>query len=133
MSVDRFNPHIFVLPEDDANRQLAVGFQTRISEKSFRQFKVLPPLGGWEYVVKGFLSDHIRDMNRFPERLVVLLLDFDKKVDRCKAVKSLIPADLIARVFVLGTLTEPEDLKPQLGSYEAIGEALAEEAAQTRA
>ena len=44
MSVNRHKPHLLVLPEDDANRQLARGFELELST---RQFQVLQPAGGW--------------------------------------------------------------------------------------
>lgn len=42
--------------------------------------------------------------------------------------KTAIPSHLNERVFVLGTLTKPEDLRgADLGSYEEVGSALAED------
>jgi len=31
MSVDKYKPHIFILPEDGANRQLAIGFRLELT------------------------------------------------------------------------------------------------------
>ena len=67
-------------------------------------------------------------MDRYPARLIVLLIDFDGNSDRLADAMAKVPSHLIDRVFVLGTLTEPEDLKSaKLGSYETIGSALAKE------
>ena len=43
MSVNKFRQHVFVLPEDDANRQLANGF---LLDLSVRQVQILPEAGG---------------------------------------------------------------------------------------
>jgi hypothetical protein len=41
--------------------------------------------------------------------------------------KGRIPGHLMKRVFILGALSEPESLRKDLGSYETIGLALAED------
>lgn len=59
---------------------------------------------------------------------MVLLIDFDGQQDRLTDAKAAIPDDLTDRVFVLGTLREPEDLKKaNLGSYETVGSNLAKD------
>jgi hypothetical protein len=113
---------LLVLPEDDANRQLANGFQLELPS---RQIQVLPVAGGWMEVLKSFNSDHVSCMNRFPERLMILLIDFDGQEDRLERAKACIPEHLTDRVFILGVWSEPEDLKADLGSYESIGGAMA--------
>lgn len=61
-------------------------------------------------------------------RFMVLLIDLDKQHDRLDVVKAEIPTGLADRVFVLGARPEPEDLKKaKLGSYEAIGLAMAKD------
>jgi hypothetical protein len=113
-----------VLPEDDANRQLALGFRLQVS--SHRQFEIQPPAGGWGKVLDCFESDHIGEMEKCPNRYMVLLIDFDSKEDRLQYAKDKIPGHLAERVFVLGTLSEPEALRASLGcSYEMIGSKLA--------
>jgi hypothetical protein len=58
---------------------------------------------------------------------MVLLIDFDGHGGRLAEAQALIPPALRDRVFVIGALTEAERLKAQLGSYETIGRALAED------
>jgi hypothetical protein len=66
-------------------------------------------------------------MKRFPDRRLVLLLDFDQDEGRRGKVFAEIPDDLKNRVFVLGVWSEPEDLRRNLHiSLEAIGQELAE-------
>jgi hypothetical protein len=118
---------LYVLPEDDANRQLANGFLLDHA-LSPRSVQVLEPAGGWSKVVDCFLSDHVQEMERYPNRSVVLLIDFDRDPDRLSFVKAKIPAQVAERVYILGALNEPEDLKSaNLGSYETIGLAMAQD------
>jgi hypothetical protein len=57
---------------------------------------------------------------------MVLLIDFDEREERLSDAKARIPLDLEERVFIIGALGEPEDLKKEFGpSYEAIGMELA--------
>ena len=111
MSVNRHLPHIFILPEDDANRQLANGFLLNINVNS-NQVQILTPARGWAHVRDDFASSHVDKMRQYEDRLTVLLIDFDDHfADRLQNVKEAIPNDLIDRVFVLGVRTEPEALK----------------------
>lgn len=126
MSADKYRPHVLVLPEDDANRQLANGFLLEIDFRLTRSIQVLKEAGGWTKALKRFESDHIIEMDRCSKRFMVLLIDFDGKEDRLKKARAAIPTRLTERVFILGALTEPEALRrANLGSYETIGRAIA--------
>ncbi len=128
MSCNTSLPHVYVIPEDDANRQIAIGFSLALEQKVSRRLQVLNPAGGWRKVVETFQQDHQADMTRHPTRILVLLIDFDRDVDRLGDIQKKIPPDLYDRVFVLGALGEPEDLKPaRLGTYEEIGRTMAQE------
>jgi len=124
MAVNKYNEHVLILPEDDANRQLANGFML---EFDTRQVQVLPVAGGWRVVCSDFKKNHVSDMRKYPERYLVLLIDFDDDLERLNLVKQDIPEDLSDRVFVLGSLGEPEDLRKQLGSFEKIGKKMADD------
>ena len=127
MSVNREKPHVFIVPEDDANRQLATGFTLGLDPSVSRKIQVLPEVGGWTEVLDHFNSDHTAGMETYPDRFIVLLLDFDGNEDRLAKAKGHIPPHLAERVFVLGAFTQPEALKANLGSYEGIGLALADD------
>jgi hypothetical protein len=99
-------PHVLVLPEDDANRQIANGFHRQVDMTRQRQ---------------------MREMDRYLKRLIVLLIDFDGKEDRLESAKADIPQHLADRVFVLGSLSKPEALKADLGPYESIGSEMAKD------
>src|SRR5437867_3937915 len=117
--MNKYRQHIFVLPEDDANRQLANGFLLDVSS---RQVQVLVEVGGWAQVRDRFTLDDVDGLRKYDGRFMVLLIDFDNHINRLKTMKAAIPEDLIDRVFILGTLSEPEALRQGgLGSYETIG------------
>jgi hypothetical protein len=127
MSVNKFLPHVHILPEDDANRQIANGFFLNLPSSRQRQFDVLEVAGGWNEVIERFCSVHAVKMEAVPTRFMVLVIDFDNQADRLAVVSPRIPLHLKDRVFILGTLSEPEKLKSELGSYEAIGRAMAQD------
>ena len=62
MGVNRSLPHVFVLPEDDANRQMANGFHQQVMQE--RQMQVLQPAGGWAKVLNLFESEHVTVLDR---------------------------------------------------------------------
>lgn len=126
MSANKYKPHVLVLPEDDANYQLATGFVLEVQHD--RRIDILPEAGGWLSVCERFVSAEAKGMREYPERYLVLLLDFDDQPDRADKVKERIPEDLRDRVFLLGVQSEPEDLKRALfRSFEDIGRALGKE------
>ena len=126
MSINKYQPHVLVLPEDDANRQMANGFYLDLDPGVFTRIQVLPEVGGWGAVLNTFETDHIKGMERYPGRYMVLLIDFDSDEGRLNIAAERIPQHLRDRVFVLGALTEPEALKSAgLGSYETIGREIA--------
>jgi hypothetical protein len=128
MSPNKEKPHVLVLPEDDANSQLATGFHLEVDSTRYRQMQVLPAAGGWNEVLNRFTRDQVDGMDKWPVRFMVLLIDFDGKEGRLETAKAEIPDHLTERVFILGTLTKPEDLKrAKLGDYEAIGSAMAKD------
>jgi hypothetical protein len=95
-----------------------------------RQIQGLPVAGGWKKVLSQFNSNEVAGMERYPERLMVLLMDFDGRSERLAEAKAVIPSCLLDRMFVLGVWTEPEKLKAGLGSFETIGRALARDREQ---
>jgi len=127
--INKNRPHILVIPEDDANDQLVTGFLLEFNIP--RQIQPLETAGGWTKVLDRFKLNEVGGMERYPGRLMVLLIDFDGKDNRLGVAKAVIPEHLADRVFVLGAWTEPEDLKSaSLGSYEAIGRAMAQDCRQ---
>jgi hypothetical protein len=124
--VNRDQPHVLVLPEDRANLQLATGFHNEVDATKQRQMQVLPVAGGWRRVLERFTSDHVDKMRSNPNRFMVLLIDFDGRLQRLDLAKAVIPPELADRVFVLGARERPETLKAALNnkSCETIGSGL---------
>jgi hypothetical protein len=129
MSINKHIPHILVLPEDDANRQIANGFILDLNLNS-RAIQILPEARGWKDVLEKFTNEYASTMRQYPYRMIALLIDFDEDEDRLIYVKNHIPNDLKNRVFVLGVFSEPERLRKDIKkSFENIGEALAKDCA----
>ncbi len=124
--MNKERPHVPVLPEDGANRQLANGFQLDLSLDT-RRMQVLKEAGGWQEVIRSFEAEHVPEMDRNLNRFMVLLVDFDRREDRLNKIKEEIPRRLAERVFVIGAWGEPEELRRNLGSYETIGLKLAKD------
>ena len=99
-----------MLPEDDADRQIANGFViTPGIGLDDRAIQILPEAGGWKKVLDEFIECHCSEMRSHPARMMVLLIDFDNQyTTRLSYFKSNIPFDLQERVFVLGVWSEPE-------------------------
>jgi hypothetical protein len=124
MSVNRYQPHVYVLPEDAANREIANGFQLHGSLNS-HSIQVMPTLRGWPDVRDKFADEYVRILRNNTNTHVVLLIDFDENLDRPNAMN--IPAELRNRVFVIGVWSTPEDLRrTMLASFEQIGWKLAD-------
>lgn len=128
MSRDKYQKQVWVLPEDDANRQIAQGFTLEASVKA-RSIHVLPAAGGWSAVRNSFSCQYNDDLLKYRSCVMVLLVDFDGQgAKRLEAVLSDRDPALEDRVFVLGADDEPERLKVELRmTYEQIGRALAKE------
>ena len=56
MSGNKYRPHICVLPEDDANRQIANGFLTNFNV-AMKSINILPIANGWRRVLEDFLQN----------------------------------------------------------------------------
>lgn len=126
MTVNVFKPHVLVLPEDRANRELATGFELGV--RCHRNIQVLPEEGGWPNVRNRFAREHQHTFAKYPSRHMILLVDFDDDPLRIEAMLEGIQPPIRGRTFVLGTKSEPEDLKIALGiSFETIGRRLAED------
>jgi len=127
MAVNKYQPHVLVIPEDEHDRQIANGFL--LDQSLFtRRIQILEEAGGWVRVLDQFESDHIEGMESWPGRFMVLIIDFDGNTGRLAQAMARIPANLADRVFVLGSLTDPEDLRRSFRkTFEEIGTALADD------
>jgi hypothetical protein len=113
MSANNYLPHLLVLPEDDANRQILVGFRNHHAV-DFRKMDVQNIAGGWLVAVDSVIEEHVPLMRRFPQRHVLLVIDFDGHSERRGQILSRIPADLQHRFYILSCSDEPERLLASL-------------------
>jgi hypothetical protein len=127
-------PHVVIVPEDDANRDLVNGF-LKHQNINHRGASVLRKTGGWTKLLNNF---DFNSLKTNPQRRVILLVDFDNydkksiaKIDQRKTeILAKIPDELRERFYLLGVYSEPEKLKSSCQmSYEKIGTTLATECA----
>lgn len=126
MSANHYQPHLLVIPEDDANREIVNGFRNHLSVRS-RQVQVENVAGGWIKALDLFEDEHAEAMRKNACRHVLILIDLDGRVNRIEEARQKIPEDLADRVFIMGSLATPERLAATLGmSKEKVGESLAD-------
>lgn len=126
--MNKHQPHVYVIPEDDSDRQIANGFVLH-NQVDGRRIQVVPPPGGWLKVLETFRNEYIPRLRQYNGAHVVLLIDFDHQVERRKdRFKTAIHDEFKARVFLIGSQDEPETLRNALNaSFEEIGKSLAED------
>lgn len=123
---NKYDHHLLVIPEDEANRQIMTGFNTHLDVNS-RRVQVEPVAGGWKKALELFARDYVSGMVKYDKRHVLILIDLDENIERLQEAKSFVPADLRGRVFIMGCLDEPERMREATGmSKEGLGEALAD-------
>jgi hypothetical protein len=125
MSCNSHKPHVLVLAEDEPYRKLAAGFVDHHDIKSVIRAEVC---GGWTSVFDQARQE-IRQMHKFKERILVLLMDFDRNYEaRKQRLDEIVPPDLKDRVFLLGANVESEDLKRnfQSSSHFNVGKKIAD-------
>jgi hypothetical protein len=125
MACNIFQPHILVIPEDDANKDIANGFHLTIDPQRQRQLQIMSPSGGWRKVVDQFSEEYLPTLAKYPLRNVILMIDFDGRDDRFEEIRKAIPDEVTYRVFIIGAWHEPE--KVGLGFPERVGELLAKD------
>jgi hypothetical protein len=128
--MNRYVPHVYVIPEDDRDRQIAEGFVLH-HEVDARRIQVMPPARGWRNVLNTFQDEYIQPLRNYPQAHVVMLIDFDGQIDARRAqFEQAIPDDVKVRVFVVGSKNDPETLKraPTV-NFEEIGKSLANDCA----
>jgi len=134
VSVNLYRPHLAVIPEDDANRQMAIGFITSdsIPPMGAARIGIERSAGGWQKATEHFHNVQVDLLRKYKDRRVLILIDFDNEPDRLARILEAVPDDIADRVFVLGAASEPERLKAalQLKRLEQIGEAVARDCSQ---
>ncbi len=127
---NKYADHLLVLPEDDANRRIVNGF-LKDAKVRHRGVKPLPEAGGWSNVLAA-LQDRafINGLADYPQRHCLLLIDFDQQAATRLQIyanyKMDLPESTRSRVYLLGSLETPEQLRAACGlQLEEIGQRLA--------
>ncbi len=127
MAVNKYIPHLFVIPEDDANRQMAIGFEKDDRIRA-RSLQIVAPAGGWSKALEKLKGEYYRVLESNPNSHVLVIIDCDQDSQRIPCALAKVPGHLQNRVFIIGTLSEPEELRKSLnGTLEMIGESVAQE------
>ena len=126
--MNKFINHIFVIPEDKADEEIANGFVNH-ERVDGRRIQVMPIARGWNNVLTTFQEEYIPRLRKYPLGHVVMFIDFDGQgKDRLANFLQAIPDDLKGRAFVVGSSNNPEALKAAINlSLERIGWRLAED------
>jgi hypothetical protein len=102
------------------------GFSTLL-EINERQFYVYDLARGWERGKETLLKLSKGYMREYPSSYALLIVDFDGNAHRGSEIKNQIPEEVRDRVFVVGVLNEPENLKNSTGmKFEQLGLQIAE-------
>ena len=129
---NKYDDHLQVLVEDDANRQLINGLSQHHSLQS-RRLRVLGPAGGWRVVLDTLTNcETIDGITRYGKRHLLLLIDFDDDFATRWALyekyKAAMAPAVSNRIYLLGCLHKPESLKAAFNhgkSFERLGHELA--------
>jgi hypothetical protein len=78
MSVNKYIHHVYVIPEDDADRQIADGFALHDRVHS-RRVQVVEPAGVWPKVLDTFKTESLPLLQENQNTHIVMLIDFDGK------------------------------------------------------
>jgi len=116
--VDKFKPHLFIVPEDDADRQIAVGFQMHLEAKG--EMQIVDVARGWLKVVGVIKDEYVPLLKNNLNSHVLGIIDCDKDADRIAEQLENFPEDIRNRIFLLG-------VRSAKMHFAEIGEKLADE------
>ena len=134
MGVNKFKPHIRILPEDHACADILNGFM--LHDQLMFTIQPMSVAGGWPKAKSLLQNVHVPEMRQNPNIYLVVLIDMDKKTapiiepeeTRKHEFHKLVPSELMARVAFLGAWKDPESLTRKTNrSREEIGMQLATE------
>ncbi len=126
MGINKELPHLLILPEDDAYRDLANGF-VNYDAVADNRIHIAKPAGGWLKLLDVFSQEYESSVRDNRSRHVLLLLDLDGRCGRySEKVLPKIPEEIRDRVFILSCNDEAENFKKELGGgkFEDFGEKL---------
>lgn len=124
MSVNNYRPHLKVLCEDKINQDMVRGFVMGIFNVSQR-IEIIQDVAGGCHKAKVLLENiWIEKLLKYPTMFLLIIIDFDKDINRITYMRENIPEELKDRVFILGCFDEPEKFKQyareKIGSKKGI-------------
>jgi hypothetical protein len=124
--MNKYKDHLYIIPEDDRDRQIADGFVLHHAV-DVRWVQVMALAGGWSNVLKTFQVEYIQILLNYPNAHVVMHFDFDGHIEeRRNEFEQAIPDEFKDRVFVIGAKDNHETLKKGLNTgFEEIGTSFA--------
>ena len=127
MSVNKYKPHLYIIPEDSVDRQLANGFVLHYEVNG--EVQIINESGGWPKVIDAIMNVYVPILRRYRYAHVIGIIDCDNWENRIQKKLDQFPDDVRDRIFLLGFIKDPEKFKESvpISSYEKIGEKLAEE------
>jgi len=127
LSVNKFKPHLLILPEDQAVKDVVVGAVESIRVKPAANLSIEKLLGGWRKL-KDRLPECEKYLGQYPEGRLLFIIDLDRDPKRPKEVQAWIQGEFADRIFLLSSFHEPEALQRELtGSLEMIGGTLVDD------
>lgn len=125
-AVNKFKPHLFIVPEDEADERIANGFQLHLEVAG--EVQIMPAAGGWKKVINTILVEYVPILKSNGNAHVIGIIDCDNDSERIAKQLATFPADLRERIFVIGANANPEVFKNAVKmKFEQIGEKLAAE------
>lgn len=115
--VNKHRPHVLLLPEDAAIKDVAIGFLDGVDRQLAMHIE--RSAGGWAKARDAVATDCYR-LAAYPERRLVVVIDFDGHTERGSDIEMACPAAIADRVFVVGPLHDIEDLRKDLQSAGAM-------------
>lgn len=129
MSVNREKPYLIVLFEDNAYKDLFMGFQFSTQ----RQVKQNTVYGGFKYIYLELTNNDsltLKELKKYSNAYVLAMIDADldsQSESNIEKLKSSICTEYKERVFVVGSQYEAEDIKKTVieqGKWKSVSKKL---------
>lgn len=132
MSINRYQNYLIVLFEDNAYKDLFMGFDFSVQ----RQISLKPICGGFDSVYVQLTNEKdvlLKELNKYSNAYVLALIDADLdnhphsqkgKIDK---LKTAIDAKYQDRIFIIGSKIEAEDIKRAIiseGNWKTVAQKL---------
>lgn len=124
--MNKYRDCLYILAEDRKLSEVVNGYLIA-KVRNQRKFKILPYDRGWRHVFDK-IKDFKKDLDRYPDLRILLIIDFDSDYNRLNKFTEEIGEEYAERMFVLGPYDNVEALKRccNTTSTEQVGKLLAQ-------